>query len=150
MSQAIADGFHSHIDEAERRLRALPEQDSLLRTRPDGWTRKQVLGHLIDSALNNHQRVVRASLQGEYRGPGYDQDGWVRMHGYEELPWTELVDFWTSQNRLLARVVSRIPADRLEAPCQVGEHPAMTLLALIEDYLRHMRQHLDQIRAEGV
>ena len=50
--------------------------------RPSGWNAKQVLGHMIDSSLNNHQRFVRAALEEKYEGPTYEQQGWVEMHGY--------------------------------------------------------------------
>ncbi len=68
-------------------------------TRPtgaDSWSRKEELGHLIDSAVNNHVRFAAASLQTEFSGPTYEQDGWVRVHGYHEMPWLSLLDSWRS------------------------------------------------------
>lgn len=137
--------FEREINQAETRLRGVSEETSRAAIRPGGWTRKQVLGHLIDSALNNHQRFVRSALQDEYRGPVYDQDGWVRMHGYQSLPWRILVDHWSAQNQLLARVVAEVPEAKYGAPCFIGDNPPMSLLELMEDYLRHLRHHLDQI-----
>ncbi len=69
------------------------------------WSPKQELGHLIDSAANNHIRFVLASLEGEFRGAGYAQDTWVDAHGYQDFAWTELVDLWYSYNSLLAHLV---------------------------------------------
>lgn len=129
----------------EPRLRAVPDEDAGQEVRAGGWRRKEVLGHLIDSALNNHQRFVRAALEGAYEGPAYDQQGWVRMHGYHEWCWAELVDHWHAQNALLLRVVERLPADRLAAPCRVGGGEPITLGWLVDDYLRHLRHHLAQL-----
>src|ERR1700737_2314333 len=93
-------------------LRVLTDEESAVRPSGlDSWSRKEELGHLIDSALNNHVRFTRASLENEYSGPTYDQDGWVRAHGYHELPWLSLVDTWRQHNELLVRLVKRIPED---------------------------------------
>jgi len=112
---------------------------------PDAWSKRQELGHLIDSATNNHVRFVRASLEPEYRGPGYDGDRWVALHGYGELPWAMLVDFWERYNRLLVELVARIPDERLAARCVVGDSVPVTLEFLIADYIAHMQHHLDHI-----
>lgn len=95
--------------------------------------------------MNNHVRFVRASLEGENSGPGYDQDGWVRAHGYHEIPWLSLLDTWRHHNELLVRLVKRIPEERLTAPCRIGSAAPVTLQFLIEDYILHMQHHLDHI-----
>jgi hypothetical protein len=137
--------FRAELKAAESRLRRLPEA-STGEFYPGGtWTRKEVLGHLIDSALNNHQRFVRAALQGHYDGPGYAQEGWVEMHGYREMAWGDLLEHWRRQNELLARVVERIPASRSGASCVVGDGAAVPLAFLIDDYINHLKGHLDQI-----
>jgi DinB superfamily len=111
-----------------------------------GWSRKQILGHLIDSASNNHQRFVRALLQDEVRMPGYDQEGCVRVERYQELQWGQLLALWQSYNRFLAHILAGVPEAKRRTPCFIGEHPVMTLEELAADYLRHMRHHLEQIR----
>ena len=105
------------------------------------------MGHLIDSAANNHVRFVRAVLELEFRGPGYEQDGWVSLHSYHEMPWPEIIDFWQRYNHFLAGLVGRIPEDRLAARCVVGDSAPVTLKFLIEDYTLHMQHHLDHILA---
>lgn len=145
MPASIQMRFEREINQAETRLRSVSEEASRIAIRPGAWTRKQVLGHLIDSALNNHQRFVRAALQDEYRGPTYDQEAWVRMHGYDAIPWRVLVDLWLSHNQLLTRAVALVPATKYDVACYIGDNPAMSLLDLMEDYLRHMLHHLDQI-----
>jgi hypothetical protein len=112
-----------------------------------GWSRMQILGHLIDSASNNHQRFVRALLQDELRFPPYDQEGSVRVERYQELKWAELVNLWVSYNRFLAQILAGVPESKLSTPCFIGENPVMTLQELAADYVRHMKHHLDQIKA---
>ena len=133
------------MDAALLRLHTLRDVDAMTTAREGGWTRKEELGHLIDSSVNNHIRFVFAALEGEYTGPAYQQNGWVDLHGYKEMDWADLVDSWYSSNMLLVRVVKRIPEDRLNTVCRVGEYEPMTLQALIEDYLDHMQGHLTKI-----
>lgn len=73
------------VDSAYKALQTISEQDGLRTFREGGWSRKEILGHLIDSALNNHQRFVRAALESRYEGPAYAQTGWVNMHGYGSM-----------------------------------------------------------------
>ena len=113
--------------------------------RSGGWTRKQIVGHLLDSAANNRQRFVRAAIDGAYAGPSYEQDAWVSAHGYAEQSWDDLLLWWSAEHQILMAVVNRIPEDRLEAMCRVGDGEPVTLRFLIEDYVRHQRHHLMQI-----
>ncbi len=145
MAADLGKQFQQRIDVAYTRLQHLTEGQSNELIRTGGWSRKEVLGHLIDSALNNHQRFVRASLDGKYEGPSYDQKGWIASHGYAEIPWTALLEHWRAQNDLLARVVARIPQHRLGASCQVSDDPTVTLSFLVVDYLNHLETHVAQI-----
>ena len=143
------------IDLPVRLRRVVALEDPLLRAMADSsvdvsprsgvWSKKQELGHLIDSATNNRVRFVRAALEGKYVGPSYDGRGWVDLGGYASMPWVELVDLWKALNLALAAVLERIPADRLEAQCIVGDHAAVTLEYVIDDYILHMQHHLDHI-----
>ena len=115
-----------------------------------GWSQREELGHLVDSAVNNHNRIVRASLEPAYEGPGYEQDGWIRVHRYREIAWTELVDVWHAHNRILLPLVAGIPDAKLSTPCQVGGGAPVTLGFLIDDYVLHLQHHLDQVLRRGV
>jgi len=146
MSAELGKQFREGIAKADSRLQGLTEETARQPIRAGGWSAKELTGHLIDSALNNHQRFVRAALDGSYEGPGYEQNKWVDLHGYAELPWPALLAHWRSQNGVLCDVVDRIPADKLNSPCRVGKNPApVTLQFLIEDYLTHLNHHLAQI-----
>src|SRR5271154_1666835 len=101
----IADQFIEGCAEIRAALLAFPPVAANTPYRPGGWTRKQVLGHMIDSAANNHQRFVRAALEGHYSGPGYQQEGWVKIHGYAERPWETLLELGDGAHGLLERIV---------------------------------------------
>ena len=135
---------HAHL------LAVSEEQASQPAAKPGAWKVKQELGHLLDSATNNHQRFVRATLHGPYEGPGYAQDEWVRLHGYDEMPWATLVALWRDYNLFLARLVERIPDEKLGTDCRVGAYPPLTLGFLIDDYVLHMQHHLDHLLGREV
>ena len=146
MPESLARSLEQAVAFEYVNLRVLTDEQAALRpSGPDSWSRKEELGHLLDSAVNNHVRFTCASLEQQYAGPTYDQDGWVRAHGYHELPWLALLDAWRQHNELLARVVKRIPEERLAAPCRIGSAASVTLRFLIEDYVLHMQHHLDHI-----
>jgi hypothetical protein len=134
---------------AEGKLRQVSEPESGAPALKGGWSRKQVLGHLIDSASNNHQRFVRAALQGSLEFPGYDQDGCVRVQAVQSAPWPILVTLWANYNLYLAHVIAHLPASQLEASCRIGDNEPATLKFLAEDYLTHLLHHLCQIGAAG-
>jgi hypothetical protein len=115
--------------------------------RAAGWTRKQILGHLLDSAANNRQRFVRATLDGSYNGPGYAQDGWVDLHGYAAQSWNTLLRWWQAEHEILVELVDRIPEERLAAQCIIADGAPVTLQFVIDDYVAHQKHHLAQITA---
>ena len=110
-------------------------------------TPKEVLGHLIDSAANNHQRFVRAQQTDTLTLPGYEQNHWVQSQGYQDADWPHLVALWTHLNLHLADVITRIPPATYAVPCVIGDSEAVTLEFVIVDYLRHLKHHMAQIRA---
>jgi hypothetical protein len=128
-------------------LRALSEDGASVPRGPGKWSPKEELGHLIDSASNNHLRFVGAATQPEFRGPTYAQNEWVRLHGYARMPWETVVNFWFQYNALLGRVVENIPEDALDRLCfighGIGHQPPVTLRFLIGDYVFHMQHHID-------
>jgi hypothetical protein len=143
----LSDKLGRVVRSAEAILLQVPEAESSKPVLSGGWSRKQVLGHLIDSASNNHQRFVRAALQPSLDFPGYDQDDCVRVQAVEEANWDLLVSLWASYNRYLAHVIAHLPASKLETPCRIGTDKPMTLRFLAEDYLVHLLHHLGQIGA---
>ena len=145
------------VERAVPRLTAIDE--AAARTRPTAakWSPAEIVGHLVDSASNNHQRFVRAAtVQEDLVFPGYAQDDWVAVQRYSEAPWLELVGLWRGFNHHLARVMAAIPAEARTRPRAVHtlrdtayrplppERPA-TLDYFMEDYVGHLQHHLRQI-----
>jgi hypothetical protein len=142
-------------DFAERLRRTVAHEEPLLRAITDSsadaspgekrWSKKQELGHLVDSAINNRVRFVRAALDGRFEGPSYDSGGWVELGGYGQVQWAELVDLWKALNIALAPLVSRIPEEQWTAQCRIGESLPASLEFVVDDYIQHMQHHLDRI-----
>jgi len=143
--EELSEKLLSVIDDAELRLRKVPPDETTKPVLTGGWSRKQVLGHLIDSASNNHQRFVRAALQPSLEFPGYDQEGNVRIQVPQEADWLLLVSLWASYNRYLAHIIARLPASKLETICRIGDGEPHTLSFVATDYVTHMLHHLHQI-----
>ena len=141
----LNDQLRCLVEAAEPRLQQIPESESIRAALPGGWSRKQVLGHLIDSASNNHQRFVRAMLQPSLDFPGYDQEGNIRVQAVQEADWELLVSLWAAYNRYLAHLIEHIPPSQLDMKCRIGAGEPVTLGFLASDYLTHLRHHLRQI-----
>jgi hypothetical protein len=144
----LAEEFRTELNCLRDRLIALPHELADVPWRDGGWTRKEIVGHLLDSATNNRQRFVRAGTEGHYTGPSYTQQPWVSMHGYADQTWETLLDWWKVEHAILAAVVDNLAEDRLQSVCVVGENEPVTLRFLIEDYLRHQRLHVEQAAQE--
>jgi len=118
-----------------------PEQ-----TEPGGWSVKEILGHLVDSASNNHQRLARYTPGEPFTFPGYDQEECVRRGHYATFDFDNLLALWLNYNRLYLHMIVHIPPEHLDSPVNIGDYPSMTLGALIEDYFVHLQNHEHQLR----
>jgi hypothetical protein len=147
MTTNLAQHFRAELDDIHTTIIALPPEIADTPWREGGWTRKQIVGHMLDSATNNRQRFVRAGAEDSHAGPQYGQDAWVAAHGYASQPWETLLLWWEVEHEILAAVVDNIPEERLETSYTVGDDPPVTLRFLIEDYTVHQRWHLAQLTA---
>lgn len=129
-------------------LRCLTDAEVSAPRVPGGWSKLEILGHLIDSACNNHQRFVRAQQVEELSFPSYDQNAWVACQQYGSAEWSTLVDLWVAYNAHLAYVLECMPPEQLATPCHMDrETPsgAIPLSDVIEGYVTHMRHHVAQL-----
>jgi len=127
------------------RLAAITEEEASRRDGNGRWSKKEVLGHLIDSAANNHQRFVRAQLVPHVDLPGYQQESWVRLQSYQTEPWSNLIQLWLQFNRHLAHVIANVEPAALQHTISLDGRAPVTLGFVIDDYVRHLEHHLSQI-----
>jgi hypothetical protein len=111
---------------------------------PNKWTRKEILGHLIDSAANNHQRFVRAQIEEDLQFT-YDQNSWVKLQNYKSENAKTLIELWYYYNLHLINVINNIAEDKFKRKIDIKKEEPVTLEWVISDYLRHLKHHLNQI-----
>ena len=155
MSEYVAE-LRDAIRKFTPSLEEMSEEATRHRPAPGKWCPREIIGHLIDSASNNHQRFVRALFQDDLVFPGYEQDAWVSAQRYREAPWDELLALWRSFNLHIARVMEAAPAeqrlrerahhnlDELAWKAVSRDEPA-TLDYFMADYVAHLQHHLGQI-----
>ena len=144
------------IERAMPRLLAISDEASANRSNPGGWSAREIIGHLIDSASNNQKRFVTGQFRKDLVFDGYEQNAWVTAQQYQHAPWRDLVALWTAFNRHLAHVMAAVPDDvrtRVHrthnffdiATRSVPAEEATTLGYLMEDYVVHLHHHLKQV-----
>ena len=143
--QSTLEDFGRTVETAYEGLTKIAEAETDAPLAPGKWTRKEVLGHLIDSAANNHHRFVKAQFTDDLLITRYAQQSWVKSQDYRSRPWAELLLFWKSYNLHLLHVASRIPAERLDTLCHLEDGESVTLRFLVTDYVTHLKHHLRQI-----
>lgn len=144
----IANELVSVVRTTEPAFRELADEVVGKRPAPDAWGIKEVVGHLIDSAANNHQRIVRAQFTEQLIFPKYYQNEWVICQNYLDADWQGLVDFWSAYNRHLANLIRTVPTSSLEVVCNIGPYEPVTLHFLLVDYVVHLKHHLRKIAEE--
>ncbi|SMB95793.1 DinB family protein [Deinococcus hopiensis] len=127
------------------RLKALTQAQASRKPAPEVWSAKEILGHLIDSGVNNHVRFVRASMEDGLELPGYDQNAWVRVSGWQERPWAEVLALWQAYQMHMAQVIGRLPQESLGHTLRIGGSGPVTLGFVVEDYAAHQLHHLAQV-----
>lgn len=157
--QDYASDLRNTIESATPRLLSISDADSAKPIEPGAWSPRQIIGHLIDSAANNHRRFVVGQFQDDLVFSGYEGDKWVDAQQYKYADWRQLVELWKVYNLHLSRVMSLAPdAVRLQprqkhnfneiASRPVPTDQSTTLDYLMEDYVVHLKHHLLQILGE--
>ncbi len=136
------------IEEVPLRLRKLPPSQVNLKPSPTKWSPKEELGHLLDSAANNHQRIVCTQLEDKPRMPGYDGNAWVKLHGYQQRNWHEVIELWRALNQQLLVAAEAVPGTAWSRTCTIADSQPLTLKFVFEDYIEHMIHHLRHIGIE--
>src|SRR4029077_11230406 len=148
---SVEEELREALAESEPSLRHLSEEEASRSPTPGKWYRKQIVGHLIDSASNNHQRFVRAQFTDDLVFAGYEQEGWVRAQNYQGEDWAELVQLWKLYNQHILHLMTRIPEEtRMKlrhkhnlhqiASDSLSENEPVTLDWFMRDYVDHMKK----------
>jgi len=144
-SGKIAEGLRKTVEDFILRFNDLDEAKASQKSRPETWSPKEILGHLIDSAANNHQRFVRAEYSKTVNLPSYEQKEWVNIQQYHLRKWKELLILWQAYNFHLAHILDHMPAECLQTSCTIGSGEPVTIGYVVVDYLGHLQHHLRQI-----
>ncbi|WP_141433891.1 DinB family protein [Bacillus sp. 03113] len=138
------------IDQLNHWIIKVPEEFSQMselkvshRPMPHKWSKKEILGHLCDSAINNLERFIKIQYEQQpFLLNPYNQNQWVELQGYQDIPIEEILNLWCSLNKKIIKVISKIPSEKRSYLCDIGNNQLMTLEWLIQDYLEHMEHHL--------
>ncbi len=143
IEQAVA-RLHFLLSAIPPLLHAADGESFLLKPAPDKWSKQQILGHLIDSACNNHQRFVRIQFEDE---PVifYDQNNWNQHSYYQNRDKRQLVIFWEVYNMQLLQLITCIPDNLLQRKGRAKNAEPATLAWYINDYVAHLEHHLHQL-----
>ena len=128
-------------------MRCLPTK-STINPRRNTWSAKEELGHLLDSAANNHQRIVRAQLEEKPAMPGYDGEAWVELHAYQQRDWETLIRLWVALNQQLLTAAEAVPNDAWPRTLTIADSAPLTLRFVFDDYVDHMAHHLRHMGVE--
>ena len=125
-------------------LTQIDEEAFSAKPKPEKWSKKEILGHLIDSAANNHHRFVRGQFE-EIPIITYDQNKWNACGYYQQMDSLQIISFWTAYNRQLVVLINNIPEKKLSNKINTGDENPHTIEFLIIDYVKHLEHHLRQI-----
>ena len=124
-------------------LAQISEEKMSEKPSPDKWSKKEIIGHLIDSATNNQQRFVRGQFE-VIPEISYDQNKWNQYNFYQQIASNQIITFWSSYNKQLIEILKRMPPANLKKQIKVGEK-IFTIEFLITDYVEHLEHHLKQV-----
>jgi nitroreductase len=133
------------LDVVPARLWWIADDQAAAKPASGSWSIKEELGHLIDSAANNHQRLVLIQVLDKPALPSYDQSGWINAHQYGNKEWEWMIDSWAAMNGLLLSVAESAPPGAWNRTCSIGDSGPLTLEFVLDDYVEHMVHHLTHI-----
>jgi hypothetical protein len=144
----VADRLLETVHTAKPRLLSISDARASEKPYGEKWSLKEILGHLVDSAANNHQRIVRMQETSDIGVFRYAQQHWVESQKYNSRPWEAIVELWFQYNLHLAHVMGEVNPKTLEHVCDMGYARPVALAFVVEEYMRHLDHHLVQVFSE--
>jgi hypothetical protein len=144
--QTALQQLEKHIQEVPEQFKQLPAESILEKPAPGKWSKQEILGHLIDSAINNLKRFTDIQYFPQpYTVMRYNQDELVVINHYQQLPLAHLLQLWSILNKQVLYVAGNIPAEKLAYAIITTSGESKTLKWLAIDYVEHMEHHLKQV-----
>lgn len=139
--------LRSLIETYHRRFLEVEEDALSAKPRPEKWSRKEVIGHLVDSAHNNLRRFICGQYEDSANAIVYDPDFRVKANDYENLESTRLIHLWKLVNEQICRVLAAMPEKAYTRTCNTGFNGEQLheLRWLANDYIKHLKHHLNQV-----
>ncbi|MBN6885461.1 anion-transporting ArsA/GET3 family ATPase [Cytobacillus horneckiae] len=149
--QKVVEGINHWIKRLPEEYNSKSEKEISNRPLPNKWSKKEILGHLCDSAINNIERFIKIQYEEPvYVIQSYNQDQWVMVQNYQDRTLDEIVNLFQTLNKQIVNIVKNIPNEKLSNLCDIGNNQHKTLEWLIQDYLEHMEHHIhNQILIEN-
>ncbi len=146
----ICDELDLLIDAWKVKLNSLSPDTIGLKRNRQNRTIRQIVGHMIDSATNNTHRIIHMQYQeSPIQYPDYanlgNNDRWISIQNFQEEDWTLLVALWASTNRHILHVIKQVREDKLHSLWISALDEEVTLKAMITDFPRHFKLHLQEI-----
>jgi len=141
--QKVVEGIDHWIKRLPEEYNSMSEKEISIRPLPNKWSKKEILGHLCDSAINNIERFIKIQYEEPvYVIQSYNQEQWVTAQNYQDRPLDEIVNLFQTLNKQIVYIVKNIPNEKLLILCNIGNNQHKTLEWLIQEYLEHMEHHI--------
>jgi len=144
-----AENLRKTLSEVLPLLENIGDEAASIKPLPDKWSKKEILGHLIDSACNNQQKFVRAMAEKQVGFAGYQQNFWVDVQKYNAAKWLGLVNLWQAYNLHLAHLIENVDPEILANEIAIDDAGTFSLRFIMKDYVEHLKHHLGQILPEA-
>ncbi len=141
----VAQHLRETIDYVLPQLQKITDAEAAKKLRPEKWSYKEIIGHLIDSACNNQQKFVRTMQQPHLDFVGYQQDAWVTLQKYNKANWLEIIDIWVAYNRQIAHIIETVDPSVLSHTISIEGSEPFTFQFIMTDYAEHLKHHLKVI-----
>ena len=140
--RSIAYELEAVVDQHTAALHAILKEKMSYKPSPEKWSKKEIMGHLVDSAQNNIRRFLVAQYE-ETPTIVYDQDKWVAVSNYQNSDTTDIINLWQLLNKHIATILKNMTVETGQRECRTQEVHSLEWLA--QDYIKHLRHHLHQV-----